>query len=166
MIDSWEGVLLEATRLFDLHPGVGVVGGNVLDPDHNIVDGCYLTNPSGVLESPWLGRSATDGGPFALALKPQSATLPGAALAFFRIAALKQAGLLPLDKQWSGDAVIWRLCDRLAPLDWSVVFSPQSARKSGPAAGADRFRECRRPRSQRQAKRSPADGIARNFVSG
>ncbi|WP_084799752.1 glycosyltransferase [Bradyrhizobium sp. Ai1a-2] len=124
MIENQDDVLLEATRLFDLHPGVGAVGGNVVNRDKLIVDGCYMRNPAGKLESPWLGRAASDGGPFALAAKPQSVALPGGALAFFRIAALKQVGLLPLNKDWSRESIVWRLCDGLAAHGWTVAFSP------------------------------------------
>ena len=67
-IDS-RSVFIEATRLFELHPGVGVLGGNVVNADNVIIDGCYMRNVNGELEAPWMGRAATDGGPYALALK-------------------------------------------------------------------------------------------------
>lgn len=72
----------QLARLFELHRRLGVVGGNVVNRDDFIVDGCYMTTSSGALESPWTGRHVAGGGPFALALKTQSVTLSGEALAF------------------------------------------------------------------------------------
>lgn len=117
-------VFIEATRLFELHPGVGVLGGNVVNAEDVIIDGCYLRNANGELEAPWIGRAAADGGPYALALKTQSVDLPGAALAFFRISALKQVGLWPLATQTNQESLVWQLCERLAAAGWTVGFSP------------------------------------------
>jgi O-antigen biosynthesis protein len=122
-IDSPD-VFVEVARLLDLHPGVGIVGGNVINRDNFIVDGCYMTNSVGVLESPWLGRSTVDSGPFALALKTQSVALPGGALAFFRVSALKRAGLWPLKANSRDGGLIWLLCNGLAADGWTVGFSP------------------------------------------
>jgi O-antigen biosynthesis protein len=123
-IDSPD-VLVEVARLFEIHPGVGIVGGNVINRDNFIVDGCYMTNSAGVLESPWLGRSAADAGPFALALKTQSVVLPGAALAFFRVSALKRAGLWPpLTANSRAADMVWLLCKGLLADGWAVGFSP------------------------------------------
>ena len=69
-------VFVEATRLFELHPGVGVLGGNVVNADNVIIDCCYVRNANGDLETPWMRRSTTDGGPYSLALKTQSVDLP------------------------------------------------------------------------------------------
>ena len=53
-IDS-RSVFTEATWLFELHPGVGVLGGNVTNSDNVVVDGCYMRNANGELEAPWTG---------------------------------------------------------------------------------------------------------------
>lgn len=117
-------VFVEVARLFDLHPDIGVLGGNVTNVGNVIVDGCYLKNGDGDLEAPWLGRSAEDGGPFALALKTQRVDLPGGALAFFRVSALKRASLWPLPRDIGRADLIWVLSDRLVADGWNVGFSP------------------------------------------
>jgi O-antigen biosynthesis protein len=122
-IDS-RSVFIEATRLFELHPGVGVLGGNVVNADNVVVDGCYLRNANGELEAPWTGRAATDGGLYSLALKTQSIDLPGGALAFFRISALEQVGLWPLATGTNQASVVWQLCEGLAAAGWTAGFSP------------------------------------------
>lgn len=122
-IDS-EPVFLEAARMFDLHPDAAVLGGNVVNAADIIIDGCYLMNANGKLEAPWFARPVTDGGPFALALKTQRVDLPGAALAFFRVSALRQAGLWPLSSATRPADVVWQLCDVLTAASWTVGFSP------------------------------------------
>lgn len=122
-IDS-RSVFIEATRLFELHPRVGVLGGNVVNADSVIVDGCYMRNASGELESPWIGRAATDGGPYSLALKTQAVDLPGAALAFFRVSALKQVGLWPLPSGTNHASIVWQMSAGLAAGGWTTGFSP------------------------------------------
>lgn len=122
-IDSAEA-FVEAARLFELHPRLGVVGGNVVNHDGVIVDGCYVVTPGGALESPWIGRLMADAGPFALALKTQSVALPGGALAFFRVTALRQAGMWPLDTKVKAADLVWQWCDGLVENDWIVGFSP------------------------------------------
>jgi glycosyltransferase involved in cell wall biosynthesis len=110
----------EAARLLELHPHLGAVGGLVTGADGLVVDGCGIVNASGVLEWPWAGHPATHGGPYALALKPQTVSVTGNALAFFRVAALKESGLWPLKAGESAPA----LCGRLAAAGWSTAFSP------------------------------------------
>jgi hypothetical protein len=122
-IDS-QSVFIEATRLFELHPRVGVLGGNVVNADNVVVDGCYLRNANDELEAPWTGRAAADGGPYSLALKTQSVDLPGGALAFFRISALEQVGLWPLATGTNQASVVWQLCEGLAAAGWTAGFSP------------------------------------------
>lgn len=146
-VDS-DGVFVEVARLFELHAGLGVVGGNVVNRDAVIVDGCYVATPAGALESPWLGQSMADAGPFALALKTQSVALPGGALAFFRIAALRRAELWPLDAKVKAAELVWRLSEGVIADGWTVGFSPlvraraanpldrQSTARLSPTAGA------------------------------
>jgi hypothetical protein len=117
-------VFLEAARLFDLHPDAAVLGGNVVNAAGVIVDGCYLRNANGDLEAPWFARPVGDGGPYALALKTQQVDLPGGALAFFRVSALKQVGLWPLASAARPADVVWQLCDDLTAAGWTVGFSP------------------------------------------
>lgn len=114
----------EVVRLLELHPCVGAVGGLVSGQDGVVVDGCYIINGAGMLESLWLGQAATYGGPHVLALKPQSVTTTGNSLAFFRVSALKQAGAWPLEiNKLTFDSAIL-LCGLLAANNWTVAFSP------------------------------------------
>lgn len=118
-------VSLEAIRLFELHPHLGGVGGLMVQEDGVVVDGCYLVNPAGELESPWLGLPAGHGGPYALAQKPQTVSATGSALAFFRVAALRQAGCWPpAGTQQASASWIIELCGRLAQNGWGIACSP------------------------------------------
>ena len=122
LIESQQ-VFVEATRLLELHPHVGGVGGLVEGQDGVVVDACYMVNGAGMLESPWLGQPASYSGPYALALKTQSVATTGDSLAFFRISALKRARAWPLEAhEASSDTV--ELCGRLAESGWIVAFSP------------------------------------------
>ncbi|WP_434151170.1 glycosyltransferase [Methylocaldum gracile subsp. desertum] len=117
-------VFLEVTRLFELHPHVGAIGGLVEGKDDVVVDGCYVINNVGNLESPWLGRRADHAGPYALALKTQSVATTGHALAFFRISALRQANAWPLEIAGSLSDLMKHLCVRLGLNGFTVAFSP------------------------------------------
>jgi glycosyltransferase involved in cell wall biosynthesis len=110
---------IEATRLLELHPHLGAVGGLVTGADGFIVDACAAINSTGLLESPWLGHPQNHGGLYALAAKPQTVSTTGAALAFFRIAALKDCGAWPLK-----DETPIQLCAQLSKNGWAVAFSP------------------------------------------
>ncbi|MGY3419729.1 glycosyltransferase involved in cell wall biosynthesis [Bradyrhizobium sp. F1.13.4] len=160
-IDS-RSVLIEATRLFELHPGVGVLGGNVVNADNFIIDGCYMRNVNGELEAPWMGRAATDGGPYALALKTQSVDLPGGALAFFRVSALKQVGLWPLPTNQA--SIVWQLSEGLAADGWTAGFSPLIR---GRAVTALKLQHTARPPAAQNCAAPRAlvrYGMSRNFV--
>jgi glycosyltransferase involved in cell wall biosynthesis len=111
---------VETARLLELHPHLGAVGGLVTGANGLVVDGCGIVNAAGALEWPWTGLPATHGGPYALALKPQTVSVTGAALAFFRVAALKASGLWPLNPGESAPVV----CGRLAAAEWATAFSP------------------------------------------
>ncbi|MDB5822769.1 MAG: hypothetical protein JWR21_1473 [Herminiimonas sp.] len=123
LIESQQA-FLEVVRLLDLHPQVGAVGGLMEGPDGVVVDACYMVNGTGMLESPWLGQPATYGGPYGLALKPQSAATCGNSLAFFRISALKRAGAWPLEAHEASSGAVMQLCGRIAANGWIVAFSP------------------------------------------
>jgi len=157
-------VFVEVARLLELHPGVGIVGGNVVNRDNFIVDGCYMTNSAGVLESPWLGRSAADGGPFALALKTQSVTLPGGALVFFRVSALKQAGLWPLKGSSKAEDLVPLLCDGLAADGWTVGFSPLVRARVDMTVKQERPARTPPARRARGSHAFVRYGMSRNFV--
>jgi hypothetical protein len=122
-IDSQE-VLVEVARLMGLHSHLGAVGGLVENSDGVIVDGCCLSNGSRILQSPWLGKPSSYGGPYALALKTQSVATTGRSLAFFRIAALKQIGAWPLPTRGISADTVMRWCARLTENNWGVAFSP------------------------------------------
>ena len=142
LIESHQ-VFVEVARLFELHSRVGVVGGLVEGKDGLVVDGCYMVNDAGMLESPWLGQSVCQGGPYALALKTQSVATTGNSLAFFRISALKQAGVWPLETNAPASNLVIQLCGRLAANNWTVAFSPLIR-----ARGGSSFRiepSCRQP---------------------
>lgn len=162
-IDS-RRVFIEATRLFELHPHVGVLGGNVVNADNVIVDGCYMKNTSGELEGPWIGRAATDGGPYSLALKTQAVDLPGAALAFFRVAALKQVGLWPLPSGTNQATIVWQMSAGLAAGGWTAGFSPLIR---GHALTALKLHYAARPPADQNSAASRAlvrYGRSRNFA--
>ncbi|MBR0823521.1 glycosyltransferase [Bradyrhizobium liaoningense] len=162
-IDS-RSVFIEATRLFELHPRVGVLGGNVVNADNVIVDGCYMRNTNGELETPWTGRAATDGGPYSLALKTQGVDLPGAALAFFRVSALKQVGLWPLPPGTNQASIVWQISAGLAAAGWTAGFSPLIR---GRALAALKLDHAARPPAAQNSAASRAlvrYGRSRNFV--
>jgi O-antigen biosynthesis protein len=114
----------EVARLLQLHPTIGAVGGIVVGPDDFILDGCCMLNRASVLESPWLGRKAGWTGPYALALKPQTVVTTGDLLAFFRVSALKRAGLWPLDLNKHSSYFTRDICLLLAKDGWTTAFSP------------------------------------------
>ena len=123
LIESHQ-VFVEVVRLFDLHPHVGAVGGLVEGKNGVVVDGCYMVNNSGMLESPWVGRPVNQNGPYALAMKTQSVATTGNSLAFFRVAALRQAGAWPPDMNTPESDFAMKLCGQLASNNWAVAFSP------------------------------------------
>lgn len=122
--------LLEAARLFDLHPSLGAIGGLVEGKDGVVVDGCYMVNGAGVLESPWIGYSIDHGGPYALAQKVQSVTTTGALVAFFRLSALRQAGAWPAESSYM-PGMAARLCGDLVTNGWTIAFSPLVRARAG-----------------------------------
>ncbi|CAO3460156.1 hypothetical protein [Azospirillum argentinense] len=74
-----DAALWEAMRLFEMHPDMVLVGGRVLDGQERVVECCGIATPtsSGAVRFPWLGLKRGDPGPFAMALKPQTAaTVP------------------------------------------------------------------------------------------
>ena len=113
------GAFVEATRLFELHPHLGAVGGLVAGADGIVVDACAAINASGDLECFWLDKPKNYAGLYALALKPQTVSTTGAALAFFRVAALKACCAWPVNRETPVE-----LCARLGEKGWSVAFSP------------------------------------------
>ncbi|HEY9216138.1 MAG TPA: glycosyltransferase [Ancylobacter sp.] len=159
-----QDVFVEVARLFELHPKVGVVGGNVVDPDNIVVDGCYMKGPTGAFESPWIGRSAVDGGPFAMALKTQTVTITGEALAFFRVSALRQSGLWPPDGRLGCTGQVWRLCDGLSVHGWTAAFSPLVRARAGTQAASAGIPRARSPGKNTAALAFVRYGRSRNFV--
>jgi glycosyltransferase involved in cell wall biosynthesis len=125
------GSFVEATRLLELHPHLGAVGGLVTGEDGFVVDACYGLSISGLLESPWLGRLASYGGAYGLALKPQTVSTTGTALAFFRISALKACGKWPLQADGAVDRLAVQLCALLGENGWGIAFSPLVRGRTG-----------------------------------
>lgn len=123
LIESQE-VFVEVARLLELHPNLGAVGGLVKDKNGLIVDGCYMVNKAGNLESPWTGKMVSHGSPYGLAQKPQSVATTGKSFAFFRVSALKQAGIWPLEINNSLSNLAMLLCGRISESNWKVAFSP------------------------------------------
>ena len=130
-------VFVEVARLLGLHPAVGAVGGKVIGRDGLVVNACSMASGAGMLESPWLGQPAEWPGPYALAQKPQSVATTGNWLAFFRISALKQAGLWPLSSSEHSSDSISAICARLAENGWITAFSPLVTARTG-SAGQNR----------------------------
>ncbi|MEH2487036.1 rhamnosyltransferase WsaF family glycosyltransferase [Bradyrhizobium sp. AZCC 2230] len=127
----------EAARLFELHPAIGAIGGVVIGHDDFVVDGCCMINRTGALESPWLGRKETWPGPYALASKPQTVATTGNSLAFFRVAALKQAGVWPPEASEQSLCSPRDICIQLAKAGWMTAFSPLVRARGGIAARRD-----------------------------
>ena len=123
LIDSHE-VYVEVARLFELHPHVGAVGGLVVDKNGIIVDGCQMLNSAEMLESPWLGQPASYGGPYGLALKTQTVATTGNLLAFFRVAALQEGNIWPLESHAPSSSLVMQLCGRISEHDWAIAYSP------------------------------------------
>lgn len=121
LIESQQ-VFVEVARLFDLHPSIGAVGGLVKGKDDVIVDGCYMINHTGKLESPWRGQPMGYNGAYSLALKTQTVTTTGKSLAFFRISALQKIGAWSLQTYSSNEII--HLCGKLASQNWYTAFSP------------------------------------------
>jgi O-antigen biosynthesis protein len=146
-------VFVEVARLMELHPSIGAVGGRVLDRDDVVIDACFMASSAGVLESPWVGRTADWSGPYALAQKSQSVATAGQSLAFFRVAALNRAGLWPLPKSEHSPELVSATCGRLAEAGWITAFSPlvvaRATRTGG--SGARMIRQSARMSSERQA---------------
>jgi glycosyltransferase involved in cell wall biosynthesis len=130
------GSFIEATRLLELHPHLGAVGGLVTGVNGIVVNACAAINANGVLESPWLGQNPNEGGLYALALKPQTVSATGAALAFFRIAALQECGEWPPHDQTPREQLALQLCAGLGDHGWGVAFSPLVRGRSSLAASA------------------------------
>ena len=130
LIESQQ-VLVEVARLLELHQDVGAVGGLVEKKDGVVVDGCYIGDATGVLESPWLGQATSYTGPYALAQKTQSVASTGNLLAFFRLSALKQIGAWPIVEQGicSSTAIQW--CGLLTQKGWNVAYSPLVKARTG-----------------------------------
>lgn len=80
---DWSAVLIEASRLFELHEDLAAVGGRLIGDDGYISESCFVSMTDGRLLSPQVGLPAGDPGPFALALKPHSVAVPSPRLAFF-----------------------------------------------------------------------------------
>jgi len=118
------GSFIEATRLLELHPHLGAVGGLVAGADGFVVDSCAALNANGVLESPWLGQAQNYGGIYALAQKPQTVSTTGAALGLFRISALQACGAWKLIHETPVEQLALQLCARLGENGWGVAFSP------------------------------------------
>ena len=86
----WEGV-----KLLELHPEVALVSGLLTDRSDQIVQGITYRDAAGQLTTPQRGHRATDAGPFAIWLKPQSMATVPSDLFFARTDFLRDA-LAPL----------------------------------------------------------------------
>lgn len=117
-------VYREVVRLVELHPNVAAVGGRVLGPDDQVLEGCFIANSSGALVAHWDGCAADDAGSYALALKTQSVEAAGPSLAFFKLQALHAIGC-PLPEAsvslpfWVADT-----CKKIRKANWHIAFSP------------------------------------------
>ena len=156
-------VLVEVARMFELHPLVGALGGLVEGKDGMVVDGCYMVNKAGMLESPWIGQSVGYGGPYALALKSQSVATTGNLLAFFRVSALKRARAWPLEANLAFSQTITELCGRIAADGWAVAFSPLVRARAGSTHCGERVR-ARPPAGVPSVSQALVRyGVSRNF---
>ena len=115
-------VYLEVVRLFDLHPRVGAVGGLVVNKDNLIIDSCWNVNARGDWESPWIGHQDNYVGPYALGLKPQSVSLTGQKLAFYRASSLLGGNLENLISNKNLNPAM--LSKHLTESGWQIAFSP------------------------------------------
>ena len=87
IIPLGNGGCWEAMRLMEMHADVGLVGGRIVDGNDVVVASCSLTG------SDWspLGALRTDPGPFAIALKPQTALSTPGGFFYCRADLLRQA---------------------------------------------------------------------------
>jgi glycosyltransferase involved in cell wall biosynthesis len=81
----------EAMRMFEMYPDIGAVSGRVLDQDGMVIDCCLSETGSIAGHLGWIGMRRTDPGPFARALKPQTAVSLPANFFFCRKDVLRQA---------------------------------------------------------------------------
>ncbi len=117
-------VYSEVARLFELHPKLGAVGGLVIDNNDMIIDGCYIYNDKGEVESPWVGRHSDYAGPYALAMKTQTVAATGGKFGFFQISVLNEIGCWPLDRELPVLSLLSTLCARLWAGKRQIAFSP------------------------------------------
>jgi glycosyltransferase involved in cell wall biosynthesis len=87
-VDDWSSLAMEASRLFELHHDLAGVGGRLIGDDDRVAEACFVGLSDGTLQSPQVGLSAGDAGPFALALKPHSVAVLSPRLALFSAAFL------------------------------------------------------------------------------
>lgn len=117
-------VFCEVARLLELHPSVAAVGGRVVDANGWIIDGCWVRNRSGKVESPWVGQHMSEPGPYSLALKPQSVCSTGSTLAFLRLSALKALGILPPTNPLGMSSWILSACAQLINANLRIAYTP------------------------------------------
>jgi glycosyltransferase involved in cell wall biosynthesis len=122
-IDS-DLVFKEVCRLFELHVRLGAIGGRVIEPSGRVVEGCFVANQKGELESPWVGHHIDDAGPYALAAKAQSVACTGPSFAFFRVQAIRELAIPLPDEQGSRALWILSTCERMQQSGWNVAYSP------------------------------------------
>jgi hypothetical protein len=116
-------LLTEVARLFDLHPQLGGVGGNIFDVNGNVYDSCSALNKRGELESYWADNSPNNPGPYALGLKTQCVDFTSSCMAFFRISALQKLSQWPLNIE-DKDLITFTLCSLLRNSNWLIAYSP------------------------------------------
>ncbi len=131
-------VFTEVARLFELHSSIAAIGGRIVDPDGWIVDGCFVMNQAGKMESPWVGHHKDDPGPFGLALKTQTVCSTGRALAFFRISALQDIGALPPAHPSFVSSWSLSTCADLTKAKWRITYTPLVCARTTMAYRGDR----------------------------
>lgn len=154
----------EVARLFELHSHVGAVGGLTVDSNSTIIDSCYVSNSNGVLENPWLGQELNHSSPYAIAMKAQTVSSTGNALAFFRASALKQCGLFPLSLESKAFNKMIEICADLEANNWAICFSPLVLARAGVCTLRKYIYE-EGSLNNKSSSISGRYGISRNFVN-
>lgn len=121
-----DAALWEAMRLFEMHPDTALVGGRVLNADDRIVECCAIAAPAagGAPQVPWLGLKRDDPGPFAMALKPQSAASVPNGFFIAEVAFLREALRRIAPTETPAGALGGVLGDDARQLGRRVAYSP------------------------------------------
>jgi glycosyltransferase involved in cell wall biosynthesis/SAM-dependent methyltransferase len=126
-----DGGCWEAMRLWEMHEDVALIGGRVIDDNDAVVAACM---PAGGGWSP-MGMRRFDAGPFAIALKPQSALDVPDGFFYCRTDLLQRAIAEGADR----GSLARHLVELARAGGWRIAYSPLiEARARGATAGIEK----------------------------